>query len=368
MIARHRLLCLPLLIVGRSTTAQVARLDAKHRLPLTGAAAELRRPVAATVGSAGDLFVVGLSGDRIFVFSPDGKLKSSFGRKGGGPGEMRSPVFLGSIRDSVWLFDASLARITVFDSAQRVGRTIPLPVTGIGTLHRDGVVTIHSERSFDLLDHEREMLRIQRLARNGRVALDTFVAPLGRRTLRYDAPGGVVVGKQPFDDHPHLAPAPSVGGFYYVFAPDRSRRFVRVARYDSRWRMVWSIQLPLQPIRLTEAIVQRAVEAILAERGSPASPAEAHELRAALFVPNFLPAVTHALATSQGTLWLRREDERADSVRWTMIDSMGRRVGDLRLGASDAVLASRGPRVWWRSTTSEGDEEIWSATIRVEKR
>jgi len=69
-------------------------------------------------------------GARVLFFAPDGSLRQSAGRAGDGPGEFRSPQFLGHFGDTVWVYDFN-ARLTRFDASGRVldvaNLTPPLP-------------------------------------------------------------------------------------------------------------------------------------------------------------------------------------------------------------------------------------------------
>ncbi|MEP6833838.1 MAG: hypothetical protein ABJB74_10605 [Gemmatimonas sp.] len=76
----------------------------------------------------GGRFVVGPVNGRkdIAVFTADGKFERMLGRTGAGPGEYRSPancgVFLG---DSVWVFDVTLRRLSIFGPDLRFVRSMP---------------------------------------------------------------------------------------------------------------------------------------------------------------------------------------------------------------------------------------------------
>lgn len=58
-------------------------------------------------------------GARLLYFAPDGSLRHIVGRSGDGPGEFRSPQYLGHFGDTVWVYDFN-TRLTRFDSAGHV--------------------------------------------------------------------------------------------------------------------------------------------------------------------------------------------------------------------------------------------------------
>ena len=70
-------------------------------------------------GIAGDpfdrLFVLDAAGKRLLGFGPDGRPIGSWGREGGGPGELNSPSGLGvGPGDSLWVVDRGNRRVTAF--------------------------------------------------------------------------------------------------------------------------------------------------------------------------------------------------------------------------------------------------------------
>ena len=70
-------------------------------------------------GIAGDssdrLFVLDAAGKRLLGFGPEGRPIGTWGREGGGPGELNSPSGLGvGPADSLWVVDRGNRRVTVF--------------------------------------------------------------------------------------------------------------------------------------------------------------------------------------------------------------------------------------------------------------
>ena len=70
-------------------------------------------------GIAGDpfgrLFVLDAAGKRLLGFDPEGRPIGTWGREGGGPGELNSPSGLGvGPSDSLWVVDRGNRRVTVF--------------------------------------------------------------------------------------------------------------------------------------------------------------------------------------------------------------------------------------------------------------
>jgi hypothetical protein len=63
----------------------------------------------------------------VHVFSKSGNLEATVGTRGDGPGEVRHPLAVVPVGDSVALFDAGLQRVTIFGPDFDVVRTLSLP-------------------------------------------------------------------------------------------------------------------------------------------------------------------------------------------------------------------------------------------------
>jgi hypothetical protein len=68
-----------------------------------------------TRDSRGRYYVANGESPTVWVFGADGALVSRLGREGAGPGEFRRPTaVVAGPSDSLYVFDASLSRMTVF--------------------------------------------------------------------------------------------------------------------------------------------------------------------------------------------------------------------------------------------------------------
>lgn len=75
--------------------------------------------------AAGNLYLLDASGPRVLEYGPGGHLVASFGRGGGGPGEMGSPVALAvGPGDSVWITDLGNSRTEIFPPGGGDSRSI----------------------------------------------------------------------------------------------------------------------------------------------------------------------------------------------------------------------------------------------------
>lgn len=81
--------------------------------------------VGMAIAEDGRLFVGERQDVEIRVYSPDGRLLQRIGRRGGGPGEFQGIPLFGLQGDTLWTYDTSAGRITLFDSRGTVLSTGP---------------------------------------------------------------------------------------------------------------------------------------------------------------------------------------------------------------------------------------------------
>lgn len=76
----------------------------------------------------GHLFVLDGQGKRILRYDENGRFVQSYGREGGGPGELRFPLSIAlGPGDSLWVPDMMNRRITIFDAAGAGSRKVAQP-------------------------------------------------------------------------------------------------------------------------------------------------------------------------------------------------------------------------------------------------
>lgn len=94
--------------------------------PAEGAAGRLENPSIVVLASDGRLVTLDQINPAIRLYDPTGKFLRALGRAGEGPGEYKAPV-IALFRDSLFIFDPQLRRITVMTLDGKVARTMPSP-------------------------------------------------------------------------------------------------------------------------------------------------------------------------------------------------------------------------------------------------
>jgi 6-bladed beta-propeller len=86
------------------------------------------RVMDATLDHAGRLLVADDQNHRVVVFGRHGEFVGTLGRHGSGPGEMQSPWLVAvDARDSIFVWDNTLARVSVFGPDLRFRRSFGVP-------------------------------------------------------------------------------------------------------------------------------------------------------------------------------------------------------------------------------------------------
>jgi hypothetical protein len=149
VLVRKPLWLLVALVFAATTTAMevraqelIARRVLKLGVPSGSPAQEFHR--IADVDLIGDSIVaVASTGTHdVRLFDSRGRFLRSWGRQGGGPGEFQfifSPGGMYVVRDSIWILDSALQRVTVFSTAGEYGRAISLSQFGVGRVFLSGI-------------------------------------------------------------------------------------------------------------------------------------------------------------------------------------------------------------------------------------
>jgi hypothetical protein len=329
--------------------ADVERWVAQAELHI--GAADGPGPLLTRVGAvriAGDgRLVVSQPQDReILVFDGGGELLAVAGGAGEGPGELGSVAGLGLDGDSIFVADNSRRGLSFFSldgeflSARVWMLDAEQEITPDGAMHfpappqvllDDGTALVRPGYgyAFPQEDEGRQRYRwpLLRIGPAGQ-ALDT----LGHYELEISwirmagLPGpGMLWG--PFSDHPLVELAPDGAGAVFVRRPIAAdagiNRFV-VGRLDPRGDTVGVASFPYRPVPIPEVRLRRYAQEQASRGGddaSPLSPADVERaLRRAGMVPPFLPPVSRIVPTSDGSIWLQREDTGADTVSWDVLD------------------------------------------------
>jgi hypothetical protein len=114
---RIRYVALPNRSLTGDTLAVIDPWDERTRYPFSS--------LGSVLGEEDALYIADRRNREVVRLGIDGVVRQIIGRPGDGPGEFRRPGAMARTEDgSLWVLDSQLARISVFDTAGRIARTI----------------------------------------------------------------------------------------------------------------------------------------------------------------------------------------------------------------------------------------------------
>ncbi len=292
----------------------------------------------------GNLYVLDGDGIRLLGYGPDGSFLGSWGREGGGPGELGSG-FGGGPRsmalgpgDTLWIDDRANQRLTLIpvDGGEPASLALPQSSRGFGgamSVDSAGVVAILSTFSFSPGDADDGMppRPIVRVGRDGEVGDTLWTAPAPPTDMVTISSGGnqlMMMMSQRF--------AP---GFYWVPFDDGAIALAESAAYDIRF-----VDASGEPERIlrrnppprlvTEADRQTYLDSLLAppEEETRFNSAEIRRERAeATTFADSVPRIVEMRRDTRDRLWVGVSEEQPEVIeRIDVYDRDGTLLGELR--------------------------------------
>jgi hypothetical protein len=338
---------------------------------------------AVDVDRDGNVFVFEGQAREIRVYSHGGELLRRMGGRGSGPGEFspRGSVRFGVVGDTVWAFESTPERLTIYDRSGRLlsaNEVETVPVTlhlpgrttfvGPSLLGTDGLF-IGDRGGTSLMGGE-----------PGAQPVDTVHIP----RVRFNPSGQVVdtIGSYPVvSSSPaeflevgrsrYLMPSPPSAAPLYVPLVDGLVRIdlelpesparLRVTRFTHAGDTVRISEFSYQPKPFPDAVLDAAVarnvgvgnvlvvggaEQIGLERLARDSAEARVVMRRRLNFPATQPPVRSVRVTDNGALWLQREDDDESEERWTVLDAEDQPIGELFIPGTLTIRWTDGRSAW----------------------
>lgn len=287
------------------------------------------------------------------VFDANGRYLRSVGRRGPGPGEFNVLGRLGWVRDTLWAVD--FGKIHLFSEdlefietiAPQLERPPRAPHMIAGPLMYDGsiafiAIPVRDEVPLPIVLGTRrgEVLRT--------LGYEKDLQRSFRVTFADSKPASV---SDPWPSHSvwlHAADGKSIVVVNRRAVEDGAGRSFQVLRIDLNGDTVMKREIPFSPRPIGREVADREYRALadrFAGRGMTQAAVE-RTLRDQVPFPRFAPPVSGLVAGRDGTIWLRREDLRAESVEWQVLSASGQTVGTLSLPGGLDVKRARSNRVW----------------------
>lgn len=254
------------------------------------------------------------------AFDADGRFLHAIGRSGSGPGEFRLPYMIGAWSDSIWVWDAQLRRISVFDNRGLLARGTNIGLPGEARLLSDGASIVR--------DMTRGFLWHVTPGSNRESAFSSISRTASRMRVR--GRGRTASIEQPFADHDLWTTSPDGMAVFVVNrrSPRTSSGTFVITKLNTAGDTVFSKEYSYPAIALEDAVITAAVDSLIdmfVERARVWRREDLSEesIRRDLLRPRYLPPITDVVAGSDNTLWVKREANLEETDQWLVIDQHG---------------------------------------------
>jgi hypothetical protein len=327
------------------------------------------------VDSDSSLYLADYQLGMILHLEPSGGFRRVIGRRGSGPGEFNSVINLGLHRDSLWVMDPALVRLTLIPRKGSGALTVPFgslaanvaassrPQTRQGlpaAVLPDGSLLIQEAvRDSNSSVGEFSHALLLRASRNLEV-MDTLARlSMGHSEMAFLYRDGEAHYGQPFGDDP-LYSASADGSLLVTINREASRRGGEDKFTVTAWRngeqRLYTREITYQPRRLSRSVVDSVVKALAhpQRKDLPVTPITADSLRRHLFRPAYYPPVKEVKVTQDGVVWLRVNfaDSPDGLGDWMILSRHGFEFSRVTLPANFRMLEANRHTAWG----VEGDE------------
>ena len=290
--------------------------------------------------SDGRIVIADAGSGELRFYNQEGVYLSASGGKGSGPGEFEG---LGWLRpypgDSLLAYDYSLARVSIFDSEGRFGRSFQIQPMGemgfvIGTdAFADGTVLARSPLIFaggfgDGISRKPEVFHTY--SNTGELADSLGEFPGPDQFIRTGGGGGnrfIAVATPPFGRRPVQA----VHGTQFFFGSSDS---YEIGCYEHTGELIRLIRLDKQNRPVTQQDLERFIELRLEEIDEGESRQEARQRLADMPVAETMPAYEDLAVDAAGNIWAQEYQLEDDTEsEWIVFDGTGRMLGSVMMPA-----------------------------------
>ncbi len=346
MVFRRRVIALPVVVflavalsTAASLSAQPACMDRELLYRLDGNDF-LWSELEGVSANDSLLAVLARSDPRIHLFSlADGALRQSWGRSGEGPGEFQLSTGVALLGDHLYAVDANQARVSVFELAGDLVRTIALRDHGISLRPTRTGRTESNALIFGLRQPMGDARTVASWsfgvgADAGSVQHRTIIAWERGTTIRLEGPPGFTL-VPPFTPVPRWAAM--ADGVAWWEGTDAE---VRILGVDGE--LVGAIPLTFEDrFEVTEEdreywLQDEFPQELFGQRGVLDVVRE--EARQTVDFPSHHPLAYQLMGGPEGHLWVRRTPDGRDQI-WDIVDSGGEVGGRVSLAPGEILMA-----------------------------
>lgn len=298
---------------------------------------DLESPVGAAIVGRAVYVLDGKPSPHAVYRLHDGPL-ATFGGKGEGPGELRSPVDIAADARGIVVADIGLNRLAGYDLRGRSGNSHPIAPGRINT-----VAVILGDTlvgTFAPMIRDGKMAvgggAITRIAGEHREVIWRSTTRVPQEMLQGAGGGPSLTVRAPFADEDRWASLPGVGVVTY------SAGSGQLELRDTRGSVIRTIPLPAVQVAVTPADRAGWLDAVVGGSSLLRSQPEIFEgLRLAaekLRYPAHHPPVLALLGDPGGSVWIKRRPA-SSGEQWSLVGADGKSRGELALPARHRLLA-----------------------------
>ena len=350
---------------GPLPARQVARRDSSF-VVADSVAAQLSYVMDLVVAPDRRVFLCDARISLVFELAPDGSLRRTIGRSGGGPGEFNSVVMLGFRGDSLWAFDAGLNRVSLFP-LDGTGRPLMIGLRGVlpapgndlndyasggnpESLLSDGTMLV-TQREGDQARPVEAQVRVFRTRRDLEI-LDTLGAISQRHALIFtEWTDGASFIMQPFNDMRIFTSAQDGSMVVEVdrTAPsDGEETSFRLVARNGSAAPLFTRDISYRPRRLRDSDVEQALKIFRDPAAKLPGPVTVDSIRRKLYRPAFFPPVREVHVGRDNTIWLRVgfADSPASGADWLVLSPRGFPLARVTTPATFRLLEADRHTLW----------------------
>lgn len=334
----------------------------------------------------GRFYVAQPQDGQVRIHAQSGALLRRFGSPGEGPGEfatMGAMGWWGAGRDTLWVHDLRLRRISLFTPEGAFVRTQPIKNppyqqvmnVGVQAILPDGTgLGVPTYPSALLAQGQIRAIPVLRFAVSGGEPDAVVEMEPGQRALALQFGDGFSYSNQLYGDAALAAISSEAARVAVVERPvatGPSMARFRVTMLGHAGDTLWSRDYPYEPLPIPPAeadtALARRVEASMefATRMGLTRADVEREVRAKLYLPAFRPPLASALLSSDGALWLERtEAPEARLIRWLGLDPAGEPMAALELPYHTRLRSVMGSTAWAVETDDYGVSYVLRMRLR----
>jgi hypothetical protein len=350
---------------GDGADAAIPILEVVEAWRVDGMAADLV-PIPTRNGivplSDGGIAVAQRQDYRVLIFDSQGGLRASIGSSGAGPGEFGHITEMGLVDENLWVWDARLGRMSIWDGEGLLHRTMALnlgrhtdPSTqdaftawGPRAVYGNNDVLVHGEapgRAVTALALISADGMLRRVAVSVMGLEDNYVI----RTER-----GVIEGN-PFELNPLYAVSPN--GLWIAVArihmEGRLAGMFSLALMTANGDTIYERSLPFDP----EPIPQTTVDSALVAGAAALDPSFRAAYMRNVYVPPYFPPLADIHLDRDGIVWVGFSPGQQERL-FLVLDRNGSIMGYVRLPQGAQLATVDGMKIWATLRDSLGVQSV----------